>query len=96
MATVYAGSEIIKKILKLFGIEDACVLKVDIHMAVDDIVTIDMTRYATRADGELIRTEDEKEIVKELKKYRLEEIKDYTSPTEKLVIESDGNVGIGT
>lgn len=75
MATAF-GHEIGWEILKLLGVKDTYIVEAHINIVVGDIITIDIKRYATRENGELILTEDEKHIKTELKKYRLEEIKE--------------------
>jgi len=80
MATVssyYLG----KELLRLLGVEDTHIIEAHIHIVLNDIMTIDIKRHATRKDGSIKLTDDEKDIKVELKKYRLEEIKEEPRPT---------------
>ncbi len=79
MATAF-GHEIGWEILKLLGVKDSHIVEAHIHIVTNDIVTIDIKRFATRENGKFILTEDEKDIKTELKKYRLEEIKEEKRP----------------
>ena len=77
MATAVVSDQIGWEILKLLGVTDSHITEAHIHIVADDLLRIDITRFATRGnDGELILTEDGKDIKTELKKYCLKEIEE--------------------
>ena len=50
------GDQIGWEILKLLGVTDSHIVEAHIHIKVQDVVTIDITRFATRENGELVLT----------------------------------------
>ena len=70
------GNEIGVKILEILGVKDSHILEAHIHIVRDDVIIIDIKRLGTRENGEFVLTEDEQDIVTELKKYHLVEIKE--------------------
>jgi len=70
------GNQIGWEILQLLGVKDSNVVEAHIHIKVDDVIMIDILRQASSENGELVLTEDGKDIKTELKKYRLEEIEE--------------------
>ena len=63
------------KILKLLGIDVSNVVEANIHIKVNNAITVDVTSFV-KIDDEFVLNEDKTEIEIELKKYRLEEIKE--------------------
>ena len=70
------GNQIGWEILQLLGVKDSNIIEAHIHIKVDSIIMIDILRQATSENGDLVLTEDGKDIKTELKKYRLEEIEE--------------------
>ncbi len=59
------------KILDWLGVKDSKITEATIHIKVDHVVVIDITRFATRPDGEFELTKDGNEIKTEMKRYEL-------------------------
>ena len=76
MATV-VSDQIGWEILKLLGVTDSHIVEAHIHIKINDLIRIDITRFATKRNNELVLTEDGKDIKTELKKYCLKEIEDF-------------------